>query len=109
MYCQGAQEANDYIIGEATDTQTIAIGGSMTLSEMKIADKLTDMGKELLIAVKPGITSEEAMVIRRRQLTCDLFLTGTNAVTVSGFLVNIDNIGNRVGAMMFGPKKSILK
>jgi hypothetical protein len=47
-------------------------------------------------------------VIMRRQLTCDLFLTGTNALTLSGCLVNIDATGNRVGSMLFGPKKVIV-
>ncbi len=44
----------------------------------------------------------------RRQLTCDLFLTGTNALTLSGCLVNIDATGNRVASMIFGPKKVIV-
>jgi hypothetical protein len=44
----------------------------------------------------------------RRQLTCDLFLSGTNALTLSGALVNIDAIGNRVGSMFFGPRKVIV-
>jgi hypothetical protein len=35
-------------------------------------------------------------------------LTGTNAVTLDGILVNIDGNGNRVGAMIFGPKKVII-
>ena len=38
----------------------------------------------------------------------DLFVTGTNAVTESGQLVNLDMIGNRVGAVTFGPKHVII-
>ena len=37
-----------------------------------------------------------------------MFLASTNAVTMDGVLVNIDGTGNRVAAMMFGPKKVIL-
>lgn len=48
------------------------------------------------------------MEIRRKQLTCDVFLTGTNAVTIDGRLVNTDGVGNRVAAMIFGPKKVII-
>jgi hypothetical protein len=44
----------------------------------------------------------------RRQLTCDLFLTGTNALTMDGCLVNIDATGNRAAAMFFGPDKVIV-
>lgn len=108
LYCQTAKEASKYIVKEAAEAKTIAMGGSMTLAEMKVTDQLKEMGKEMLISKGPGITPEEGMAIRRRQLSCDLFLSGTNAVTVSGYLVNIDNTGNRVGAMAFGPKKSII-
>ena len=38
----------------------------------------------------------------------DIFLTGTNAVTLDGKLVNIDGHGNRVSAMIFGPEKVII-
>jgi hypothetical protein len=48
------------------------------------------------------------MEIMRRQLTCDLFLSGSNALTLSGELVNIDATGNRVAAMFFGPRKVII-
>ena len=44
----------------------------------------------------------------RRQLTCNPFLTGCNAVTLSGCLVNIDATGNRVASMSFGLKKVIV-
>ena len=38
----------------------------------------------------------------------DVFVIGTNAVTLDGKLVNIDGTGNRVAAMIFGPKKVII-
>jgi hypothetical protein len=45
---------------------------------------------------------------RRAQLACDVFLSSSNAVTVEGELVNVDGIGNRVAAMIFGPGKVIV-
>ena len=80
----------------------------MSIVDLKIKERLSEMGKEILISKKPGISPEEAMAVRRRQLSSDLFLSGTNALTLSGCLVNIDNTGNRVGAMVFGPKKAIV-
>ena len=38
----------------------------------------------------------------------DVFVTGTNAITLDGKLVNIDGYGNRVAAMIYGPAKVIL-
>ena len=45
------------------------------------------------------------MLERRRQaLQADLFITGTPAVTETGQMENLDMIGNRIGALTFGPK-----
>ena len=47
------------------------------------------------------------MRISRKQINSPAFLTSVNAVTLDGKLVNIDNTGNRVAAMMFGPEHVI--
>jgi len=43
--------------------------------------------------------------ISRRIFSCDVLVTGTNAVTRDGKLVNIDAVGNRVASMTFGPRR----
>jgi len=55
-----------------------------------------------------NLSPEESYELRRRSLLVDLFITGTNAVTERGRLVNLDMIGNRVAAITFGPKNVIL-
>jgi len=45
---------------------------------------------------------------RKKALTADLFLTGTNAITKKGQLVNLDMIGNRVAPLAFGPRNVVL-
>lgn len=45
---------------------------------------------------------------RRQALLSDLFLTGANALTQNGQLVNLDMIGNRVGGITFGPEHVVL-
>lgn len=108
IYCRTSQEAHDYILREAADANSIGFGGSRTIVDLKVQDELQSQGKEILNHGVPGLTPEERLTIMRSQLTCDLFLTGTNAVTLSGWLVNIDGNGNRVAAMFFGPKKVIV-
>lgn len=108
VYCRTAQEAGDYIAREASDSHSVGFGGSRTIVDLGVQDLLKSQGKEILNHGIPGLTPEERMTIMRRQLTCDLFLTGTNAVTLSGWLVNIDGNGNRVAAMFFGPRKVIV-
>ncbi|MBE3587270.1 MAG: lactate utilization protein [Thermoanaerobacteraceae bacterium] len=108
IYCKTKQEAVDYILKEAAEAGTIGFGGSFSVADLKVAGALREMGKELLIHGLPELSFEERLAIMRRQLTCDLFLTGTNALTLTGCLVNIDATGNRVASMVFGPKKVII-
>ena len=84
---------------------TVGVAGSWTLQEIGLLDALEERGQTLLNHNRPGLSPEESLAIRRRQLTCDVFLTSTNALTVSGELVNVDGAGNRVAAMTFGPGK----
>ena len=108
VYCQSGEEVFHYILNEAGQAQSVGFGGSLSVADLKLADKLKGMGKEILNHGAPGLTAEEKLAITRRQLTCDLFLTGSNAVTLSGALVNIDGNGNRAAAMFFGPLKVIV-
>jgi hypothetical protein len=108
IYCQSSEEVFHYIVNEAASANSVGFGGSMSVAELKLSEKLKGMGKEILNHGAPGLSAEEKLAICRRQLTCDLFLTSSNAVTLSGNLVNIDGNGNRVAAMFFGPLKVII-
>ena len=108
VYCATSAEAADYILKESGEAKTIGFGGSMSVTSLELSDKLLKMDKELLNHGVPGLSMAERLEIMRRQLNCDLFLTGTNALTLTGCLVNIDATGNRVGAMIFGPRKVIV-
>ena len=44
----------------------------------------------------------------RRGLLADVFLTGANAISLDGQMVNIDGNGNRVAAIVYGPKQVIV-
>lgn len=78
------------------------------MMELGLPARFAALGKECLIHSLPELSMEERIEVMRRQLTCDLFLAGANAVTLDGKIVNIDATGNRVGAMTFGPKKVVI-
>ena len=107
-YCKTGPEAVEKILDQIPANASVGIGGSWTVMQLGLLDKLAVRGNEVLNHSKPGLTPVEAAAIRIRQLTSDVFLTGTNAVTLDGKLVNTDGVGNRVAAMIFGPKKVIL-
>ena len=108
LYCHDSAEVFHYIVNEAEQAKSVGFGGSLSVADLKLAEKLKGMGKEILNHGEPGLAPEERLAITKRQLTCDLFLTGSNAVTISGILVNIDGNGNRAAAMFFGPEKVIV-
>ena len=53
-------------------------------------------------------TMEDRVKMMKRCLTADVFLTGANAISLDGQMVNIDGIGNRVAAIVYGPDSVIV-
>ncbi|MCX8084166.1 MAG: lactate utilization protein [Calditerrivibrio sp.] len=108
-YYESSDTALHYIDSVIAGYETIGIGGSMTvLRDLKILERDVCKNKVILNHNLPDISPEEKNDIRKRQQTCDLFITSSNAITEDGKLVNIDGVGNRVNAMLFGPKKALL-
>jgi len=88
---------------------TISWGGSMTFIATGLYKQLKDNSNfEVLDSFDKKISPEEMLERRRQSLLVDLFITGTNAVTETGQLVNLDMIGNRICALTFGPKWVII-
>ena len=87
------------------NARTISWGGSMTFIDTGLYNQLKENPDlEVLDTFDKKIPAEEMLERRRQALLVDLFITGTNAVTETGQLVNLDMIGNRIGALTFGPK-----
>lgn len=89
--------------------KTVSWGGSMTVVSTGVYDALKNRTDFAVIDTYDRKIPPEEIVRRRRQaIAADLFVTGTNAVTETGMLVNLDMQGNRVGALAFGPKNVIV-
>lgn len=107
-YCATARQAADYILRAAERAGSVGFGGSLSVADLQLTPALIEAGKEILNHGLPDLTPEERQTIMRRQQTCDLFVVGTNAACITGSLVNIDGIGNRVSAMIYGPSRVIV-
>ncbi|UOD34624.1 lactate utilization protein [Deferribacteraceae bacterium V6Fe1] len=108
-YFEKSETAVKYIESIAVDYNKIGFGGSMTvLQDLKLDELFKTKGKEILNHNVGSLSPEEKLEIRKKQLTCDLFITSTNALTKDGKLINTDGVGNRVAAMIFGPKKTLV-
>jgi L-lactate utilization protein LutB len=92
-----------------TGARSVSWGGSMTFTTSGIYDAIKKMpGLEVLDTYDKTLTPEERLELRRKALLVDLFITGTNAVTETGMLINLDMYGNRVGAITYGPKNVVI-
>lgn len=87
---------------------TVSFGGSMSILECGVLNKLRNGEYNLLDRYKEGLTSEDIGKLFRESFFADYYLTSTNALTENGELVNLDGNGNRVAAMIFGPKKVVV-
>jgi L-lactate utilization protein LutB len=88
---------------------SVSWGGSGTFRSAGLYEDFRAMRDvEVLDTYDTSKSPEERLEIRRRSLLADLFITGTNAVTAGGVLVNLDMIGNRVGGLTFGPRHVVV-
>jgi len=85
--------------------KTVSWGGSTTFIATGLYEAVKDDPHlEVLDVFNKNLPPDETMDLRRKALLADLYITGTNAVTETGQLVNLDMYGNRVSAIAFGPK-----
>ena len=88
---------------------SISWGGSMTFVASGLYEDLKEsQTMKGLDTFDKDIPADESLERRRQSLLVDLYITGTNAITESGMLVNLDMIGNRIAALTFGSKEVIL-
>ncbi len=84
--------------------RSISWGGSMTFTSSGLYDTLKNRSDlEVIDGIEKDISDQEKKERRRQALLVDFYIAGTNAVTEEGQLVNLDMIGNRIGALTYGP------
>ncbi len=93
----------------ALDVKTASWGDSMTLAATGVLDVIrAEPGIRMIETFDPDVTQAERYERRRQALLTDLFFTGSNAITETGMLANLDMVGNRVAGITFGPRTVVL-
>lgn len=124
--CKKALKKNNFEVFVAADSQSAAtifqdeILPGIEVKRAAWGDSLTFLATGVLemISADPDIgminpfdmqmSQKDRWESRRQALLSDLFFTGSNAVTETGLLVNLDMVGNRVAGITFGPKHVVL-
>jgi hypothetical protein len=115
VFAEDYEEANQKILALIPLDATVGIGDSTSMRQLGILKSLRERGTRIF---NPFDTEREEMDIQeyiqgrarimKEATLSDVFLTGTNAITQDGRLVNVDASGNRVAGMFWGHSISIL-
>ena len=92
-----------------TNVKSVGLGGSVTVQEIGLLSWLRKQTNfQLFDQYEEGISMQENVERRRKGLLADIFVSSSNAITRSGYLVNVDGAGNRVAAQAYGPEKVLI-
>ena len=106
-YCDNAQEALAKALELIPQGASVGWGGCMSAEQIGLVDAMRH-GDYKAIDRDTASSPEERVELMRQCLLTDVFLTGANAISMDGQMVNIDGMGNRVSAIVFGPKSVIV-
>lgn len=107
LYVPTKEEAAQKVLEFVQLGDTVGFGGSMTAGQMGLHELVEQKGAVKLL--HDGITDpEEHRRVTLAAQHSDVYITSVNAMTVDGMLYNIDGRGNRVSAMIFGPKHVVI-
>mgnify|MGYP000291885215 CR=1 FL=1 len=90
------------------ENSIVGLGGSMTVRELGLVEQLSAEKKCKILQHKSGMPIEERKTLWREVFSADFYLASPQAISYDGKIFFIDKYGNRVAAVIFGPKKVIL-
>lgn len=106
-YCATKQEALSKALELIPEGATVGWGGVLSAHEIGLVQAL-NAGSYHALDREKCATPEERLQMAKEAMFADVFLTGANALSLDGEMVNIDGTGNRVAAIVYGPKEVLV-
>lgn len=106
-YCPTQKEALEKALELIPAGSSIGWGGAASAQQIGLLDAVKK-GDYCAIDRDTCKTPEEREQAAKACLNCDVFVMGANGLSMDGQLVSIDGIGNRVAALIYGPKKVLI-
>ena len=106
-YCDDRTAALEKALELIPEGASVGWGGAMSAQQIGLMDALAERNVKLLDRSKAASPQEREQLMKQC-LTADVFLTGANALSLDGQMVNIDGNGNRVAAIVYGPDSVIV-
>lgn len=105
-YCKTKEEALAQALLWIPEGSSVGWGGAMSASEIGLMDALRSGNYRTID--RDRHPPEERDQVARECFNADFFITGANALSMTGEMVNIDGSGNRVAAIVYGPKNVLV-
>lgn len=106
-YCATKEEALSKALELIPEGATVGWGGAMSANQIGLMEAL-HAGNYRPIDREKCVTPEEKLQAAKDSMFADYFLTGANGLSLDGEMVNIDGTGNRVAAIVYGPKEVLV-
>lgn len=106
-YCADAQEALTKALELIPEGCSVGWGGAMSAEQIGLLDAVRS-GSYQAIDRDTAKDPAERVALMKKALLADTFITGANALSLDGQMVNIDGNGNRVGAIVYGPDSVVV-
>lgn len=107
VYCKNREEALQQALKWIPQGATVGWGGALSAAQIGLIDAVKQ-GNFHAIDRNAAVTPEQRDQAAKDCMFADVFLSGANAISLDGEMVNIDGFGNRVAAIIFGPKTVIV-
>lgn len=106
-YCETKKEALEKALELIEPGSSVGWGGALSAQQIGLLDAVNQGDFKALDRDKAA-NPQEREDIMKKCLLADTFITGANAISITGEMVNIDGNGNRVAAIVYGPKQIIV-
>lgn len=106
-YCHDREEALKKALELIPEGSTVGWGGAMSAQQIGLLDAM-NAGNYNAIDRDKAPNPQEREKAMRDCLLADVFITGANALSIDGQMVNIDGNGNRVAAIVYGPRSVVV-
>ena len=106
-YCANKEEALAKALELIPEGASVGWGGAMSAQQIGLMDAVRS-GNYRALDRETCKTPEEREEMGHACLGADVFLTGANGLSMDGEMVNIDGQGNRVAAIVYGPKSVLV-
>ena len=106
-YCSDKEAALQKALELIPEGASVGWGGAMSAQQIGLMDAVKS-GNFAAIDRDSAENAQQRMELEKQAHFADFFLTGANAISLDGEMVNIDGYGNRVSAIICGPKNILV-